>query len=100
MSVYVEIKYASYVTTEVNGEVDFIDQEVWPPEAVLVGGERVPLNISDNLGSGFVEYIQALSHVFPGSSKKEVVDKLNLYRSVLRGGGMEEEEQPKQTIRD
>ena len=55
--VTVEIKYAAYVTTEVEGELSYVDEEVWPPEAVLESGERIVLEVSDNLGPSFVESI-------------------------------------------
>ena len=60
MSVTVEIKYVAYVTTEVEGEVRCIDEEVWPPVAVLESGERVVLEVSDNIGPSFVESIEVV----------------------------------------
>ena len=50
MSEIVEVKYVVYVTTQIeHGTVDYIDERQDPPEAVLIGGERVPLLLSASL---------------------------------------------------
>lgn len=54
---YIDIKYVAYVTTEIEGDVDYIDNDGNTPVAVLVGGERVALSLSDNLDQEFIDDI-------------------------------------------
>ena len=54
---YVDIKYVAYVTTEIEGDVDHIDNDGPTPVAVLVGGERVELSLSESLDQEFIDDI-------------------------------------------